>query len=264
MRLMCNVMATVVLAFGVTAVAAQQSVTVELTVDSVAENRALMVLPGATHRQEVPLLMDSLRDGHATLVIPVEEEPRMYWIQLQSVMHPLKLMLQQGSEVVHVDTYVDSNVHGGVSFPRFGKAKVSGSPVHEEYVRRNVNRDSIAASSARIEKEFQDVTQNFGRPTDTKNDTLAESPRFKAFMQARADFQKFQTETFNDCFRRNGDSWWGPLLILDNMAMLRPMEKEIFDAYPEEVKSSYYGRLLQNAFNAPSQMGPGQIALPQE
>lgn len=250
---------------GAAALRAQAVATVRFTVDSVADNRALMVLPGATHRQELPLLTDTLRSGHVTLSIPAEAEPRMFWIQLQGVMHPLKLMLQ-GTCEVDVHTYVDANIHGGVSFPRFGKTKVSGSPIHDEYVARNVNRDSIARVSARIEKEYQDIVQTFGRPASPETEALTKTERFQAFMQARKAFQEAQTQAYNECFRRHGDSWWGPLLMLDNMVMLRPMEKEIFDTWPQEVKDTYYGRLLQQAFERTGEHGAGEggrIMLPQ-
>ena len=43
----------------------------------------------------------------------------------------------------------------------------------------------------------------------------------------------------------NKDSWWGPFLMLNTMSYFTDQQKPLYEAFSEEAKSSYYGKIVK-------------------
>jgi hypothetical protein len=63
---------------------------------------------------------------------------------------------------------------------------------------------------------------------------------------AENEFTETVKRIYRNCFLENRDSWWGPLLMLDNMNYLSEKERPVYEQFSDRAKQSFYGKIAHD------------------
>ena len=210
-----------------------EGIVLNLQITGLPDSTLMEICLGATGQPESPLQSCLLVDGKAQFSFDVEG-PRMYYISAAGTYGLMPVVMDKGQEATLTATATTESRSGSDKpFVRYTDQQVSGTSLQEEFIRRRVDRDAL-------DKDFQ----AFQQLTDKEEKAKAE----KAFF-AKVD------STFKATFRASADSWWGPMLVLHSYSYISEQNAEEYNYFTDEVKESYYGRLLHDKIWPPSMEG---------
>ena len=210
-----------------------EGMVLNLQITGLPDGTQMEICLGATGQPESPLQSCLLVDGKAQFSFDVEG-PRMYYISAAGTYGMMPVVMDKGQEATLTATATTESRSGSEKpFVRYTDQQVSGSSLQEEFIRRRVDRDAL-------DKDFQALQLL----TDKEEKAKAE----KAFF-AKVD------STFKATFRASADSWWGPMLVLHSYSYVSEQNVEEYNYFTDEVKESYYGRLLHDKIWPPSMEG---------
>jgi len=232
-----------------------EDVEINLQLEGITEGTEMIVTIGCTHVEEPELASATIQDGKATFKFQTEG-PRMFYVKAKKGYGLLKVVADKGDKVTINATVSESDTDDGGKGYIFNNETVSGSQLNEEYLNRNINRESLNQLHQQYNDEYSDVTEALRTAkTEIEKQAIWASERGKLFTEAEKNFFNTVEKTFNDCFLANKDSWWGPLLMLDNMSYLTDEQAPIFEQFTEEAKESFYGKIVHDMIIPPSQEG---------
>lgn len=148
--------------------------------------------------------------------------------------------------IVAKATLAESN---GSPFLNLKDLKVSGSPVHEVYLKKTAYKEVLEndhkAYNKRGENIMNQINQAYKEKDTSRVKELRKTPAYQTFeAEETAFFNKVNTMT-NNLIESNKNSFWGPFLMLNSMSYFTPEQKPMFESFSKAAKASYYGQLVQ-------------------
>ena len=173
----------------------------------------------------------------------------MYYIKVKDSYGLLKIMADQGDHVTaHVEVDTIPQPDGKVQYT-YHHLVVKGSALQKEYENRNVDVERLMVSYPHRDARFQSVlTALQTATTQQQRDSVMASPLGRMMVESEANFFQMTSNLYKKCFQENGDSWWGPLLMLDNMNYFSDDMRDIYDSFSLRAKDSYYGQIAHDLF----------------
>ena len=224
----------------------QNEVEIVVAAQGIEDGKELGISLGCTHAPEPDITTATLADGKATFRF-VSEGPRMYYIKVKDSYGLLKIMADQGDHVkvrVKADTIPSSN--GRIHYV-YRDLVVNGSAIHKEYDNRNIDIERLEVNYPHRESRFAPVLLALQKATtQQQRDSVMATPLGRMMLESETNFNQMVSNLYEKCFRENGDSWWGPLLMLDNMNYFSDEMREIYGQFSERAKESYYGRIAHD------------------
>lgn len=210
-----------------------EGIVLNLQIAGLPDSTLMEISLGATGQPEEPLQQALLLKGQAQFAFDVEG-PRLYDVKAAGCYGVMSVVMDKG-QVATLSANATSEERPGVDKPvvRYTDQQVSGSSLQEEFIRRRVDR-------AALDREYE----AYHRLTDKEELGKAE----KAFF-AKVD------STFKATFRASADSWWGPMLVLYSYSYITEQQAEEYNYFTDEVKESFYGRLLHDKIWPPTMEG---------
>lgn len=216
-----------------------------------ADDTKVSLTLAATHQDEKKEVETVVQDGKFTLVGKLEE-PRYYTLAIEEptgVRGTYRFMLEN-SDITF--SAVRGEQQEGRPYVELKDVQLKGSVTDQIFNEKMAFRE-------KLDQMFTDYREAHAG-TIKKISELRKSGNQKAmadFMQtddykslAKAEREAFQTieRVIHDSVMANGDSFWGPLLLLNNRAYFSANDteaKNLFNGFSEEAKNSFYGQALK-------------------
>lgn len=230
-------------------------ITLDLNITGMPDGTRLAISVGCTHSEEDTITTATILDGHAHMQWQADDEPLMYDIRVPESYGRIAFVAQKGNHITITAQATDSQ-RGDMTYWAFTDVKVEGSPMHDLYLERNVDRDTLNAMYDAYQTEYADVGQALSAAqTAAQRDSIFATERGQDLEKAEKEFFDFVEKTYTDAFLANKDSWLGPLLMLDNMNTIDESMADIFDQMSDQAKESFYGRIVRDMVYPPSLVG---------
>lgn len=227
-------------------VASAQNTSVELNIDGVRDSTKLMIRVGAMHSVQKPIAEAVIRDGKALFKFNADG-PRLYYINAQNAYGLLTFICDKGNSV-KITAKAILDVTRDRPFYRFDNVIVTGAPLNEEYVSRNIDKKSFDEKFRNYHREFHSFLDKLHRTQrgSLEQDSLMKTPEGKAFRQCERDFLESLNKSISECVMKEKDSWWGPLLLLDNMPYVGSEHAPLYNQLSKEAQESFYGKVAHD------------------
>lgn len=219
---------------------------IALAADGIDDGKELSVSLGCTHAEEPDLATAIIDDGVAKFRF-VAEGPRMYYIKVKDFAGWLKVMADQGDRVKVKATAEKQLNRDGTFYYTFSNVVVKGSATHQEYEKRNLDLSRLNNIYPHYQNKYEDVLKAMRKATSqAQRDSVLATKRGKEMTAAEKEFFETVKRINQQCYLENRDSWWGPLLMLDNMNFLSQDARDIYEQFSDRAKQSFYGKIAHD------------------
>lgn len=212
---------------------------------------------GCTHKEEKPLASGVCGEGVLELVVPASG-PRMYVLATAKGYGGVSFMAAPGDEVRLVAEVSVDSVRGEVQY-RFSAVKVTGSPLQDEYLAKVPDREELNRMYEAFHEKYKDFVRQrseaYAAGDTLRLKALAESGEAKALAaDEKAFFDRVQ-HVVTEAVTNNKETFWGPLLLMDQMNYLTEKEGALYQTFSAEAKNSFYGQLAAKEIWPPTVVG---------
>lgn len=223
-----------------------QNTRVELNLDGVRDSTKILIRVGAMHKVQNPLAEAFVKNGKALLKFN-SDGPRLYYINADNAYGLIAFVCDKGNDVkisanVSVDDSRDKPLY------RFSDVNILGTSLNKEYITRNVDKEAIDAIYKDSRRQFGTFLRklHMTKRGSLEQDSLMKTPEGRAFAKAEHNFISFLDSTITEKVLKEKDSWWGPLLLLDNMPYIGSEQAPIFNQFSKEAQESFYGKVAHD------------------
>lgn len=235
-----------IITLATTACASKDSFTINGTIVGLADGTEICLVPGSTHKQEKPIATTTLSNGKFTFSGQVES-PRMFYIRLKENSGIIQIMIENGVNATVIGKAETQN-NNGLERTSFSDIKVSGSPIHEEFLQKMTFRKELEQMYITKNEKHKSISLQIAKAQMDKNKTLVDSltqtKEYKEMSKDEKQFFKTVEEKTKQAVMNNKDSWWGPFLMLQSLNWFDEEKQEWFANFSPEVQKSYYGQIV--------------------
>lgn len=222
------------------------SYTIEGEITGLDDGTEMELVPGATHKNEKPIATAVVKDGKFTFTGSTDE-PRMFYIGVKDAYMRMKLMVENAN--IKLTANAETVEQNGSLYYKFSNVKVEGCASHDLYKQKIAPRTTLDSLYQVFQEENKELISMIGaaRLNNDKQlmDSLKNTDALKKISQEENQFFVTVETEMKKIVMDNKDSWWGPLLMLDLMSYFTPEQKNWYEAFSEEAKESYYGKIVK-------------------
>lgn len=213
----------------------------------------------ATHQDEKTEQRAVLENGSFVFTGNLPE-PRLYLLTIEESSGACAyhtLMLENG----HVRI---SAVKGQENGNRINleEVEVKGSASDKLFHEKMAFREELNRMYQEKEERFREISAQITAArvagNSKKLDSLMKTEACQALNKAETDFFATAGRVIPENIKANGDSFWGPLLMLYNYSYFTPNDtvtQAIFNGFSENAQNSFYGQLLKKQLFTESLLG---------
>lgn len=217
-----------------------QSYTVKITLNGLPDGTVVELVP-MSHDKEKPLATGTVQGGSVTFT-GRQDDPRLVWLRVKDTYGFGKFMLDNSAITYSADVSLDGKSQG-VDVYRFANARVTGSPLTDEYLKMYSVRDTLDGIYESNNNKFADVRNKYyAAKIPEEKRAVQQNPEYRAMLLADSLFFYQVESKLDSTIRAHRDTFWGPLLMLDFMSWFRPEEKTLYEAMSPAAKASWYGK----------------------
>ncbi len=224
---------------------ADSGFSIEGSITGLEDGTKLELKPAATHTDEKALAECIVKDGHFLFKEKLDE-PRLFNIQVSSSYSIITVMAENTK--IEVNATASISKRGEDTVYNFSDVLVKGSDLHKMYLHKMAFKDSLNDEYEAYFKKYDDVLKRLNNARADKDEagiaSIRNSDEYKAFEKAEHDFFTGVERSTNNAILKNKDSFWGPLIMLQSMNYFTPEQKPLYDAFSQEAKDSYYGKIV--------------------
>lgn len=221
-----------------------------------ADGTILELIPSGTHDMEKAVATATVHNGKFDFKGSLEE-PRLFKITVRG---------HYGGCLVMVDNTDVSITAVAILAERYGNPyldlknlTITGSPIHDEYLKKISYRDSLSYDYEAYNKRGEAIMKQIDlarRDSDTaKVAALMKSDEYKVFESEEKAFFDKVTRTTTALIEANKESWWGSFLMLHAYSYFTPEQKPLFESLSKNAQESYYGQKIKEELFPKSFLG---------
>ena len=222
------------------------SYTIEGNLQGIPDGAMVELIPGATHEERKPVAESVVTDGEF-IFTGVANEPRMFYIQIAGGYGGEKIMVENG-KITLTGKETKYERDGDVSYT-FEDVVIKGSKPHDLYLQKTAPRnglDPMYRAYNEANKVISEALRVAGMNKDkVLLDSLSNTEEFKKLSADEKNFFDTVKRTIKGIIMDDKDSWWGPLLMLDQMSYFTAEQNPWYDEFSQEAKDSYYGKIVE-------------------
>lgn len=226
------------------------SYTVTGTVSGVEDGTVVELIPTATHSDDKPVAVTTIEGGK--------------FVATGSVEQPIACVLHIGENgyetfmLENANIQIVADVAAGGSFK---SVQITGSEYTDIFKQKMAFRDSLNVYYEKYHEDYEKALKEAEQEKNAKKAAQMKKEAYDVMAKAEGEFFDMVEEVYMRVFKANKDEFWGPMLVLYNLNYFAegdPTYVELYNSYPEEVKNSYYGKLLHAQLYPPTLVG-GQL-----
>lgn len=230
---------------------------------ALADGTKIEMIPDGTHKNEKPVAETVVKNGRFVFTGSVAS-PRIFAVKIVGEVYSRFRVMVENADI-HVTGKVEEKEISGAKSHQFNDLKVTGSKVHEEFLRKTSLRERLSLLYDAYHNNNKEVIDQLNTARSKKDTILQKqivaSDAYKKFSKEEGEFFKTVGDSINGLILANKDSWWGPFLMLDQLSYFTPNEKRLFEQFSKEAKESYYGKIVQADLFPPSYVGKNAPSL---
>lgn len=211
-----------------------------------ANGTVLELVPAGTHDDEKPVATTTLKDGKFTFSGSVKE-PRLFRISAKDHFGGCQVMVNNTKIAISATASIAKRYDN--QFLDLKDLKITGSPIHEQYLKKISYRDELEKDYEAYHKGGEVIVNQINEAKTAKDSVkVAELMKTEAYAKFEADEKAFFTKvekTSADLINAHKDSWWGPFLMLNAYSYFTPEQKPIFASFSKSAQDSYYGQKVK-------------------
>lgn len=227
---------------------------IEGQVENFADGSKVSLILAATHRDEKPELETIIQNGTFSFSGEIDS-PKLYMLSITepSGCKGMRPFMLENSKITIVAS--KGNVLNS-EYMEFAEFEVKGSVFDKVFREKLLFRDELDKQYKNMHEKYKDINAKLDRAYENNDNKevqrLKSTEDYKAFVEAETRFFYDVENAMFMAFKKNNDSFWGPLLMLYNISYFAPTDPnfskylEIYESYPEEVQNSFYGKILKN------------------
>ena len=198
-----------------------------------------------------PLTEASLVNGKATLKFDIPAQ-RGFFLTINGAMTGEIITLNAGENA----SIKGKEVKEG-EYYRVHNMMVTGSSTHSEYLAKKLDRDALD----RLHAEYtstpfaKKLNSAYSKNDKTQIEALKATEGYKEYIKAEKKFFNTVDSTFKAVHKNNANSWLGAFMILTDYSYLTEEQKEEYDILADDVKDSFYGKIIREKIFPPSLEG---------
>lgn len=206
----------------------------------------LELVPSGTHDDEKAVASTVVKAGKFSFKGTVEG-PRLFRISVKGNYGGCQVMVNNTN--ISVTAKASLSDRNGAKFLNLTDLKVTGSPVHEEYLKKVAYREMLNNDYEAYHKRGEAIMNQISAAKKAKDSVkLAELLKSTAYLQfgkeEKAFFDKVE-KTSAETISAHKNSWWGPFLMLNAYSYFTPEQKPVFESLSKAAKESYYGQKIK-------------------
>jgi thiol-disulfide isomerase/thioredoxin len=252
-----NILTTVIAATLLSCSPKHNSYLIKGEFEGIPDNTKIELIPGATMKEEKPVLVTEVVNGVFTFKDTVPE-PRFFYIRIADGGGYLPVMVENCKIFIKgkptVKTYDKDR------FYQFDDVTVSGSASHDLYIKEmrfHRQLDSLYEANNKLSEVISRKVQDARKANDKEAiDSLSMTDEYKAMADRENAFFKKVDEDIRNKVLANKGTWLGPLLLLNNMSYFTDEQRDWYNQFPKEIQESYYGRIVNE--NLPRESWEGK------
>lgn len=225
------------------------AVTIEAVFTGLPDGTAVTLVPSATHQEEEPVVTATVREGKISLKVDVPE-PRMFMLRPGYI----RLVTQNGEKI----TLTGNAVEGERGYAMDDVA-IKGSPLTDQYKEKIAPREALNELYTKYRSDNREISEKIGAARGAGDEALLkELMATDAYKKLAADERNFFSTveaTYQQIFKENANSWWGPMLMLDLYSYMTEEQKGDYDLLSGEAQESHYGRIVKKYVDPESFVG---------
>lgn len=217
------------------------------TLDNLPDSTKLLLVPGNTHKDMKPVATATVLDGAFEFSNLKAEGPRMYYLKLSNANGLFSLVVD--NEDVVVNGIAKLTKQGNTFLFKLEHPQVINSKLNDLYLEKRKPFDGLDSLYNAYHVDNEQVFKAYVEARNSKDtaalNIIRQSSAWKKFEDdERHFFQTVETTTQN-IILSNKDSWWGPFMMLNTMSYLTDGQKSMYEAFSDEAKNSYYGKIVK-------------------
>ncbi|WP_256005749.1 TlpA disulfide reductase family protein [Pedobacter deserti] len=236
--LLCNLIAS----------SAAPGYTIKGKFTGLADGTVLELIPSGTHDDEKPVATAVLKGGQFSFsgTIP---GPRLFRISVKGHYGGCQVMVDNSSNITVTATGSTAERYKN-KFLDLQDLKVSGSKLHEEYLKKTSYREKLNQDHMDYNRRGEAIMKQVSAARQAKDsvklDSLYKTAAYKKFeADEKVFFDKVEV-TFDSLITANKDSWWGAFLMLNAYSYFTPEQKPVFNKLSQTAQESYYGQKIKD------------------
>lgn len=230
-----------------------QNFKVTATVEGLSDGTELELTP-LSHNKMAPVAEATLKKGKCVFTGTITQDvPLCVHMQVKNSFGYHNLMIDKNDDFQVNCTFTQDGENKGTPIYKITDAKVTGSLLTDQYYR-------IREEVQKLKEEFVEFRKLLHKrmPTlKTEMDKAREKGRahLDSLRKINLDLRMYQ---YMDSIMYNvmnnttiinlyklGDSFWGPLMMLDTWWYFTPRERPVYEAFSEEAKNCWYGKKIR-------------------
>lgn len=210
------------------------------------DGTVLALIPSGTHNNEKPIANTIIKAGRFTFK-GIVKEPKLFQITVKGHYGGCQVMVGNTKISIHAKATIADRY--GNKFVDLDELKISGSPVHLEYLKKVHYRELLNQDHQTYNKRGEAIMQQIGKAREQKDsvklDSLYKTSAYKQFESEEKAFFDKVSKTSSAVIEANKNTWWGPFLMLNAFSYFTPDQKPVFESFSKAAKESYYGQIVK-------------------
>lgn len=219
--------------------------TVNLT--GIEDGTVIRLTPGSTHNTEEPIASAPLKNGKIVLTGEMEA-PRFLLLQIEESYGSIPLFLDKGYDVT-VSATVSRTDRTDIVQYGYSDIRIVGSPLTDDFKGKVAFREDLNTMHAEYRERNAEVSKAIGEARAAKDqekiEELMQSDAYKQLSKDESEFFQTAETQIKGAILSEKDSWWGPFLMLNLYSYFTSKDQALFEQFPDEVKESHYGKILE-------------------
>ncbi|UBZ14962.1 AhpC/TSA family protein [Flagellimonas marinaquae] len=225
----------------------EDSFELEGEISGLTNGTVVKLVPGATHSNEDPIAETAVEDGkfHFTGSL---EQPQFFYVVFGDNQGFVPVMLENSEILMTASAKMGDSKNKTITF---SNEHIEGSEAHDYYKERTAFREELDVEYTAMRKATENMSNLLGnaRKNGDKKvlDSLMGTSAYKEMEKTENAFFDKVKSTNKKLISDHKDSWWGPFFMMHQYTFLTPEEAPTYDAFSEEAKNSYYGKLVHES-----------------
>lgn len=234
------------LSITITKAAKPSGYSIQGTFRGLVNGTVLELIPAGTHDEEKAVASTVITAGKFSFKGSLNE-PRLFMITVKGHYGGCQVMVCNTNISITAKASVDER--NAAKFLALTDLKITGSPVHQEYLQKVAYREMLNKEHTAYYKRGEAILSEI-RAAKKEKDTakltlLMKTPAYRLFEADEKAFFDKVAKTSTETIEANKESWWGPFLMLNAYSYFTKDQGPQFELFSKAAQESYYGQKIK-------------------
>lgn len=234
------------LSITITKAAKPSGYSIQGTFRGLVNGTVLELIPAGTHDEEKAVASTVITAGKFSFKGSLNE-PRLFMITVKGHYGGCQVMVCNTNISITAKASVDER--NAAKFLALTDLKITGSPVHQEYLQKVAYREMLNKEHTAYYKRGEAILSEI-RAAKKEKDTakltlLMKTPAYRLFEADEKAFFDKVAKTSTETIEANKETWWGPFLMLNAYSYFTKDQGPQFELFSKAAQESYYGQKIK-------------------